>query len=106
MAVLIGRAVAGFDGIVLAMAVAHAAFVALALRIADPGAAAHLLRPITTGLALVSFGVLELVIRALGQGGPVAGIVAALAATLVYAVLAARIYPDAARTFARLAARK
>jgi hypothetical protein len=107
-AALIGRAVAGFDGVVLAMVIAPGAFVAVGLWIAVPAAAPQLLRPavVVLGLGAVSFGGPELAIRALSEPGPVSGIVAALAGALVYAGLAARAYPDAARTFRHLAARK
>jgi hypothetical protein len=108
VATLAGRVIAGFDGAVFAMVAAPVAFVAVALRIAVPHAAPSMARTtaIIVATAALSFGLLELAVRILPHPGPVPGILAALAGALLYAVLAARAYPDAARTFARLLGRK
>ena len=89
------------------MAVAPGAFVIVGMRIAVPGAATQLLRHtvIVGAVATASFGVPELAVLALTPSGPLAGIAAALAGGLLYVALSALAYPDAARTFARLATR-
>lgn len=105
VASLVGRAIGGFDGIVVAMAVAPATFVAVGLRIVVPGVASRLLRLVAVigGAAALSFGSLELIGRALTDVGPVTGILTAMAGTMAYAVLAGLADRDAARTLVRLA---
>jgi hypothetical protein len=107
-ATLAGRALAGFDGVVVAMAVAPAAFVVVGLRAAGPGTGMRLLRlvAIVGAVAALSFGLLELISRSVAAAGPVTGIFTALAGALVYVGLAAMADRDAARTVARLVGRR
>jgi hypothetical protein len=104
-ATLIGRALWGFDGAVVAMAVAPLTFVCIGLLIAAPGATRSLLAPTSTicGVGVLSFGVFALLIHTLAkQHGPVSGIAAAAAGAAVYALLVWRGYPDEIRTIVSL----
>jgi hypothetical protein len=100
-AVLTGRVIAGFGGLVLATAVAPAAFVVIGLRIAAPATASHLVRPMLTisALAVLSFGLAGLLVWAVAGSSPAAGIVAGLMGGTGYVVLAGLAFPDAVRTF-------
>ena len=104
VASLVGRAVWGFDGVVIAMAIAPAAFTAAGLRMAVPSAASRLLQQlgVVGAAAAVSFGVLELASRAVADGSVVSAVVASVIGAAVYSGLAALAFPDAVRTFARL----
>lgn len=108
VAAVIGRALWGFDGIVLTMAVAPTVFVAAALRTAVPATAGRLARPaaVVVAASAVSFGLPELLIRSVAQPGAVAGILAGAVGAILYAGLALIAFPEAARTFARLVARR
>jgi hypothetical protein len=107
IAALIGRAVAGFDGLIVAMAAAPTALVLVALPMTAPGAGRGLVRHavIVVAIAAASFGAVALGAQAISNGGAIAGVVAALVGTLVYVPLAVLAYPDAARTVLRLAGR-
>ncbi len=97
---LIGRAVFGFDGIVVAMAAAPIMFVFFGqLRVA-PGAAAPLLRQVLTvcPAVVITFGVIATVVKAAGLGDTLGEVAAAAAATLLYGLFVCRFYPDEART--------
>ena len=104
---LLGRAIGGFDGIAVAMAVAPATFVAVGLRVVVPAVALRLLRLVAVvgGVAALSFGSLELISRALTTVGPVTGILTAIGGTVMYAALAGLADRDAPRTFVRLVGR-
>lgn len=107
-ATLFGRAVWGFDGVALAMAVAPTAFVWFGLRLAAPGTASLLLRPAATicGLGAISFGLLALAVHPLAQlHGALPGIVSACIGVLAYGFLVWRLYPAEAGTLARLVRR-
>jgi hypothetical protein len=103
-AALIARAIAGFDGLVVAMVAAPALFVAVALKLVVPSAGPVLIRNalVVATAAALSFGAAELLARAALGGGLLSGVLAALAGAALYAVLAAAAYPDAARTVAGL----
>ena len=105
---LIGRAVAGFDGLIVAMAAAPATLVLVGLPMTAPGAGRLLLRHavIVVALGAVSFGAAALAADAISSGDAAAGVVAALAGALVYVSLAAFVYPDAVRTVLRLTGRR
>lgn len=105
---LLARAIAGFDGLVIAMALAPAAFVTVGLRVAVPTAGRELLRhaAIIVAVGAVSFGSSYLVAHAISASSAVLGIAAALAGGLVYVALAAAAYPDAVRTVVRTARRR
>jgi hypothetical protein len=100
VSVLIGRAIAGFDGLVLALAVAPAVFTIVGLGIAAPGTVTRLIRPtlILVAAAAVSFAAPALALLAVAGDTPAAGVVAALIGTALYIFLARLAYPDAART--------
>lgn len=100
VAVLIGRAIAGFDGLVLALAVAPAVFTVVGLRAAAPGTVIHLIRPALTivAAAAISFGIPALALLAVAGDTPAAGVVAALLGAALYFFLARLAYPDEART--------
>jgi len=102
---LVGRAIAGFDGLIVAVTVAPAAFVAASLRVAVPTAGRELLRnaAVIVAIGAVSFGACSLGARAIADGGALAGVAAAAAGALVYAALATVAFPDAARSVLRLA---
>ncbi|MCA1648268.1 MAG: hypothetical protein LC797_23360 [Chloroflexi bacterium] len=106
-ATLVGRAVAGFHGVILGMAAAPATFVTVGLRIAAPSAGRELVRDtvIVAAVAGASFGAFDLGAWALGVGGPAAGVAAALAGGLVYLAVIGIAYPDARRTARLLGAR-
>jgi hypothetical protein len=108
VATVIGRVIWGFDGIVVAMAIAPAAFVAAAVSGVVPTAAGDLLRLAAVIVAVTgaSFGVFELIGRALGRTGSVAGITSAALGVAVYVAVAAAVFPDATRTFKGLLARR
>jgi hypothetical protein len=107
-ATLVLRALAGFDGLILAMAVAPAAFVAAGLRIAVPEAGWTVLRNAAAVLTVgaVSFGVLDLAALALTSSGALTGVVVAVAGACAYGILVWFAYPDSARTMLRLASRR
>ncbi len=108
MATLIGRALWGFDGVVIAMAVAPFSFVCVGLQIAAPDATRALFVPTLTicGVGALSFGVFALLIHTLAhEHGPVAGIIAAAAGTTAYVLLVSRAYPDETRTIMSVAMR-
>ncbi|HEY2200964.1 MAG TPA: hypothetical protein VGH56_03675 [Solirubrobacteraceae bacterium] len=100
VSVLIGRAIAGFDGLVLALAVAPAVFTIVGLGIAAPGTVTRLIRPtlILVAAAAVSFAAPALALLAVAGDTPAAGVAAALIGTALYIFLARLAYPDAART--------
>jgi hypothetical protein len=105
-ATLVGRALWGFDGALLAMAVAPAAFVCFGLRLAAPRTALLLVRPAVTicGAGAVSFGMLALAIHPVARlHGALPGIVAAAIGVAAYSALASRLYPAEVGTIARLA---
>jgi hypothetical protein len=107
-ATVVGRAVCGFDGAVLAMAVAPTTFVWFGLRLAAPGTAPLLLWPAARicGLGAISFGPLALAIHPLAHlHGALPGIAGAGVGAVIYAFLAARVYPAEAGTIKRLATR-
>lgn len=106
-AALVGRAVAGFDGLVVAMALAPVIFVVVGLRITAPGAVTDLARTtMTIGVAAaVGFGVARLALWAVAGSTPATGIGAALVGAGLYVMLARLAYPDAARTFVGLVIR-
>jgi hypothetical protein len=108
IATLAGRALFGFDGVVLAMAAAPTVFVIVGLRIALPEYGVQILPPVLVvgAVAALSFGTLELVIQVVGQTGLAGGMVAALVGLLLYAGLAGLAYRDTARTLTRLVLRR
>lgn len=108
LATLAGRAIAGFDGVIVAMSVAPVVFVAASLHLAVPAAGRELLRHalIIVAVGAASFGVFDLGARAIANAGAVSGMAAAIAGALAYGGIAAAAYPDAARTIFRLAGRR
>jgi hypothetical protein len=107
-ATLAGRALWGFDGVLMAMAVAPGVFVWLGLRRAAPQTTLQLVRPAATicGVGAVSFGLVAVTIHPLTHlHGPLPGAIGAAVGTVIYALLAHRLYPAEAGTIARLARR-
>ncbi|MGI8715025.1 MAG: hypothetical protein ACR2NR_17955 [Solirubrobacteraceae bacterium] len=104
VAMLVGRAIAGFDGMIVAMLVAPAVFVLVGLHQTVPGTAAALSRPaaVTVALAAVGFGIPAAAARLLAGGGAIAAVLAAGVGTVSYGLLAAATYPDLVRTLTRL----
>ncbi len=104
LAGLLGRAIGGVDGLVVAMAVAPAIFAVVGLKIAAPTGARSLVGPLfaVAGAAGLSFGLPALLLYGLTSVTALGGVVAALVGLVGYAVLAGLIYPDAARTLLRL----
>jgi hypothetical protein len=104
VATLVGRAIDGFDGVVVAMAVAPAVFTVVAVRSAIRGVGAALARSamIVVGIAAVSFGVPYLGFSAVLSGRLAIGFASAAAGVLAYAGLAALAFPEAAKTVAAL----
>ena len=107
VSILVGRAIAGFDGLVLALAVAPTVFTVVGLRIAAPGTATHMIRPALTvvAAAATSFGISALALLAVAGDTPAAGVVAALVGAALYLFLARLAYPDATRTLISLVIR-
>jgi hypothetical protein len=104
-ATVTGRVVWGFDGVVVAMAVAPAAFVVTATRLAMSGAATRLLRTAGTicAVSLLSFGFATLLMHVVLHGSDlVARLVAAGVGTAIYAAIISRTYPNEALTLCRL----
>ena len=105
VATVAGRAVWGFDGAVVAMAVAPAAFVATAARVAVTGVATRLLRT-ASGICVVgafSFGFAVLLMHVLLHGSDLlARVVASVLGTVIYVSIVSRAYPDEVLTLARL----
>jgi hypothetical protein len=107
-ATLLGRALWGFNGALLAMAIAPVGFVWFGLRLTAPGTTSLLLQPAATvcGAGAVSFGLVALVIHPLAHlHGALPGIAGAGIGAAAYALLASHLYPAEARTIARLAGR-
>jgi hypothetical protein len=96
VAVMAGRALAGFNGVVLAMAVAPLAFVLAVLRsVVAPAAASMLwMTAAVAAIGLVAFGGLDLLARALIGGGVAGGLLAAIAGTAVYGAITAVAFRD------------
>jgi hypothetical protein len=103
-ATLLLRAIAGFDGVVLAMAVAPATFVAATVHFALPVTGWSLLQNAAAVLAgaTVTFGAFELVALAVTPAGAVVGAIVAVAGVVTYAAFVWFAYPDAARAVQRL----
>jgi hypothetical protein len=108
IAALVGRAVWGFDGLVAGMAIAPAAFTAVAVAVTVPSAAAGLLRPAALVLAAagIGFGAGELAARSAGSPGPGTGIAGAALGIVIYAALAATAFPHTARVLVRIIVRR
>jgi hypothetical protein len=107
VATLVGRAVWGFDGAVVAMAVAPATFVCFAQFGVARGTAVQLLRqsvPICLAVA-AAFGVLALLAKAAGVAGAAGDGAAAVLGGLLYILFVLRFCPDEARTLLRLVGR-
>jgi hypothetical protein len=104
IAVLIGRALGQIHGMMLAMTVAPALFVAVGLHSTVPGAAREMAAPAATTVALaaVSFGVPYAIGRAAAGDGAVVAIAAAAVGMVVYGLLTAVLDPVARRAVLQL----
>ncbi len=104
LATLVGRATFGFDGVVVAMAAAPLTFVFFSQYAVAPGAARLLLRQAVTicPAVVIVFGALALLVKEAGLAGTAGEVAAAVVATLLYALLVRRLYPDEARTLMRM----
>jgi hypothetical protein len=107
-ATVCGRLVAGFDGAVVAMAVAPAAFAVVGLSRVIPGALMHMVRPATVvcTITVLSFGLLDLGAHDITSAGTAAGILTAAIALIVYGALVSATYANEARALYRLATRR
>lgn len=99
-ATLAARGLAGFDGVVVAMVVAPAVFVLGVLVLVVRGAAAALARSLVlvSAAAGASYGGLFLVCRLVLGSGVASGLAASVGGSVLYAALAAVLFPDAAKT--------
>jgi hypothetical protein len=96
LAILIGRALAGYHGVIVAMFVAPAAFTIAGLRAVCPPAGPDLIRDgaIIVGAGLLAFGGPALLAGAVSGGGLPAGAAALAVGLVLYAVLTMRAYPN------------
>jgi hypothetical protein len=99
-AVLLGRAIDGLDGVMVAMAVAPMVFVLAMLRFVVRPAAGAFARDAVrvVALAAIGYGLLWLVCQALLGPGVAGGSVAAALGSLAYGAMAALAFPEAVRT--------
>jgi hypothetical protein len=107
VAVLVGRAIAGFDGAIVAMALAPSAFVVAGVWVAVPGAAGAMARPATViiALAVIGFGIPAALDRAVAGAAAGGSVLAAGLGAVAYGVLSARAYPEVVRSLVRVVRR-
>lgn len=103
-ATLAARAVLGFDGVVVAMAFAPAVFVLVALARVVPSARTPMARDATVVIvaAVAAYGLVYVVCRTVIGTGVASGLTAAVGGSLVYVIVVARAFPEAAKTIMTL----
>lgn len=107
-ATICGRLLAGFQGAIVAMWVAPAAFAVVGLSRVAPGALIHMIRPalMVCAITIVSFGLLDLGAHHIASASTAAGIAAAACGLPIYGVLVCAAYADETRALFRLATRR
>lgn len=97
---LVARAIAGLNGVIVAMVVAPAVFVTAMLSYVVAPATPTFVRNggLVLAIAALSYGPLWLVCHAIAGSGIASGCITAALGTLLYAALAAAAFPESART--------
>lgn len=108
VATLVGRAAFGFDGVAVAMAVAPSAFVLVGQFAAVLGVARLLLKQavIICAATALAFGALDILAHGVAVAGLGRAALVACLGSVLYGLVARRLYPQEVRTLIRLVGRR